>query len=469
MIFDSIKRINNPNRIWNSPLANSIKYTAIVTVIAFFVLFFLYSAISLVINSDSVVIFTALISIGISIAIFEKWSLIQRKNSKFSLTFVIASEWSGDTPLILSVPQQGFTASFNKKSDFEYWLRRHIDLQEGLLGKLRQDDTSPPFLRGWIEWQLRELQQCTTELRDKEYSKAATHIEGLVEQGFLFQEETPAGSFVLQQRDDQTVGLQMLAATMFFKIPSLVDEGFEREALQRKFEVLNWQEDLQLSGESRVLYELSINTSRTLAEISQKSRELEVLKAGLEQALEKAIRTLELKPAANRWQRSARLSSLLALIGLLPFLMLLIGLPLAVWLNWQEVSAAVAALFYAEDEKTRVAIALWTKFFTDAPWATFVFVTVPVLLFAWTLKHFSRIFVQNMNLASDAGRRAALADVYTRIVSDPDLNKDGNRVTDEQKKIIFEAMFRPRDARHTDDGIDHSPVEKLIEKLKDKD
>ena len=379
-----------------------------------------------------------------------------------------AKSWSGSGHLVLSAASQGISRTYETAAEFKNALEEIQAAIKNMERDLLSDDSTPEFLKAWLVWQWEQLEHCRLTLQDRKYTEAATGFQDLLESGSLFHLETPAGQFELRDRGARDIPLQMLAAYMFFEVPEVAKTSLGDRKHSPKADIFVWCPELKDGGESRVLYELLLNSGRALTELTQRTRELERLKGELEQALINARKTLQLKPAANRWKDSAQLSSFLAFVGLMPFLLLLIGVPLALVWNWADVSATVSAVFYAEDEKTRAAIALWTKFFTDAPWATFVFVTVPVLLFAWTLKHFSRIFVQNMNLATDAGRRAALADVYTRIVSDPELNADGNAITDEQKKIIFEAMFRPRDPRHTDDGIDHTSLDKVIDKMKGK-
>jgi hypothetical protein len=345
----------------------------------------------------------------------------------------------------------------------------HIEIRD--LKFEGQEAGAPDFVLNALESHAFEVNRIRDQIQEGEF-EAAVEYEQLLEDGAICHPKSTVGTFIYgsdtkHSEGGRTLPLRLLALLMFFKSETSEDRYEALSTAENLAEFYKWEPSLAENGQTKVLYELSLNTGHALADINRSRDEIETLKAELQQALINARSTLKLMPAANRWRRSAQISGLLALLGLAPFLLLLVGVPLAAYFNWDTVSENIATIFYAKDQDTKDAIGTWKDFFKDAPWATFVFVTVPVLMFAWTLKHFSRIFVQNMNLASDAGRRAALADVYTRIVSDPELNREDNRITDKQKEIIFEAMFRPRDPRHTDDGIDHSLVEKIIDKAKD--
>jgi len=380
-----------------------------------------------------------------------------------------ADHWNGKGAVKITAPSQGIFDIFANAKE----LSRHLDQTSLEIRDLKfeaEHANAPAFITTALEGHASNVEHISDEIDTGEHGAAADY-EKLLEDAAICHPKSTIGTFIYGAdtkyvKEDGTLQLRLLALTMFFKTET-TEDTYQALSSRENYDALYaWAPDLKDGGQFRVLYELSLNTGRALAEINREKDEIKALKNDLQQALDNARATLKLKPAANRWQRSARISSLLALIGLAPFLFLLLGVPWVVWANWGEVSATISTIFHAADPETKAAIATWQGFFKDAPWATFVFVTVPVLMFAWTLKHFSRIFVQNMNLASDASRRAALADVYTRIVSDPDLNQESNRITDEQKKIIFEAMFRPRDPRHTDDGIDHSPIEKIVATVK---
>lgn len=382
-----------------------------------------------------------------------------------------ANRWDRVGPLRIFAPSQGLNLIYPNSNALKDDLTKTYSAIFEFKRQAEDIDISD-FLIKVLENHLTKVSKILDRLEDEDF-KAAERYEFLLEQGAICHPKSTVGTLVYasdsdRKDDSRSFGFRLLAFIMFFKVEN-EDLSFEpladTETLEEFFAKFP---NLRETGQFRVLYELSLTASRSLAEINREKDEIQSLKSELEQALANARATLKLKPAANRWQRSARISSILALVGLAPFLFLLIGVPWALWANWADVGTALSTLFHAATPETRDAIRTWQGFFKDAPWATFVFVTVPVLMFAWTLKHFSRIFVQNMNLASDASRRAALADVYTRIVSDPDLNREGNAITDDQKKIIFEAMFQPRDPRHTDDGIDHTPMEKAVAMVKDK-
>lgn len=66
------------------------------------------------------------------------------------------------------------------------------------------------------------------------------------------------------------------------------------------------------------------------------------------------------------------------------------------------------------------------------------FITLPTLGFAWTLRHISRIVVQNLALQADAQLRGTIANTYTALTSQ-------NQSTPAELAIALNALFRPID------------------------
>jgi len=114
------------------------------------------------------------------------------------------------------------------------------------------------------------------------------------------------------------------------------------------------------------------------------------------------------------------------------------------------------------DQQTEAHLRVWMDLLSKAPIVATVVLSAPLLLFAWILRHFSRLFVRNLYLAADAGNRAAMADVYTRMIA------HGAAFTHEQQTIIVQSLFSARlDDRHAD-GVPSSPVEQVIDLAKGK-
>lgn len=379
-----------------------------------------------------------------------------------------ASGWTNENLFEIRAVQQGLGKALYSKDELQRWL----DSTEKSIHRL-YDETRKSRAPNFIIEALSNMHSDFISVRDmfeRNPRKSHEFLRSMIDSNILCIPDSQLGAFIYNTDtatvpDYKNLPDRLLCYVLFFSAKI----GGEIQPLNQHLDsFFEKYEHLRITGTSKVLFDLSINSAAGISKLDEELKKAYLLQRELNQALVNARTKLKLVPASRRWQRSARLSSVLAFIGLVPFLLMLVGLPTLLWLNWRSISSVFVQFIYTQDQAEIAAIERWQNFFTNAPWATFVFVTVPALLFAWILKHFSRIFIQNMNLASDAGRRAALVDVYSRIVSDPDLNKDGSSITDEQKKIIFEAIFRPRDPRHTDDGIDHLSFEKVVQTVKGK-
>jgi hypothetical protein len=73
--------------------------------------------------------------------------------------------------------------------------------------------------------------------------------------------------------------------------------------------------------------------------------------------------------------------------------------------------------------------------------------TIPAVLYGWVLKNLSRILIQTMNLADDAGHRRALAITWLGLVAEKKLAP-----SDEDRVLVLNALFRPVPPHAQDDG-----------------
>ncbi len=87
-------------------------------------------------------------------------------------------------------------------------------------------------------------------------------------------------------------------------------------------------------------------------------------------------------------------------------------------------------------------------------------ITAPALLYAWMLRQVSRIYTRSFDLAVDAKHRKALATTYLGLAENTKLG-----VTQTDRAIVLQALFRPQPPNTSDDG----PPMGLIELLKSKE
>jgi hypothetical protein len=207
-------------------------------------------------------------------------------------------------------------------------------------------------------------------------------------------------------------------------------------------------------GDAQVLFDVTV---RALGRQQEASLHLLRQREQFESYLEAAEVRSQLGPAAARWRSKARWHALGVCIGIAPFILLLV-LPIVFYNEIGKFSYQL----WAMDQETEAHLKAWGEFFAKAPIAATLFLTVPMLLFAWVLRHFSRLFVRNLNLAADAGNRAAMADVYSRMIA------QGAGFTPEQQTIIVQSLFASQsDDRHTD-GVPSNALEQILNLVKPK-
>lgn len=91
----------------------------------------------------------------------------------------------------------------------------------------------------------------------------------------------------------------------------------------------------------------------------------------------------------------------------------------------------------------------------------------PVILLAaipviWVMRHISRMFVENINDHRDASLRATMTETYLALANMP-----VPQVSDTERAIILQALFRPSSAQTSDEGVPH-PLVDLIANIKSK-
>jgi Family of unknown function (DUF6161) len=84
-------------------------------------------------------------------------------------------------------------------------------------------------------------------------------------------------------------------------------------------------------------------------------------------------------------------------------------------------------------------------------------ISAPALFYAWFLKNISRVYIQTLGIADDAAHRNALAITYLGLVENEKVS-----ITDQERAIIMNALFRPVPSQ----GIDDGPPSGLMELIK---
>ena len=84
---------------------------------------------------------------------------------------------------------------------------------------------------------------------------------------------------------------------------------------------------------------------------------------------------------------------------------------------------------------------------------SFIFFAVPIAAISWTLKHISRVFVQSLAVANDAGLRKALVFTYLSI------HRNVGQLDKEDRRLILNALFRPGPDEPRDEGVPLALIE----------
>jgi hypothetical protein len=147
------------------------------------------------------------------------------------------------------------------------------------------------------------------------------------------------------------------------------------------------------------------------------------------------------EPAAF-WQRKALVKNALAMGWLTVFAILAVAPVVIAVKNWAVLGPAFRDLTGNGSSFSLTSLAV---------------VTIPALLYGWLLKNVSRLFIQHMNLADDAGHRRALAITWLGMVAEEKF-----QLSKEERALVLNAMFRPIPPHSQEDG----PPSGLLELIK---
>ncbi|KAA1181200.1 hypothetical protein FP026_12810 [Rhizobium tropici] len=142
---------------------------------------------------------------------------------------------------------------------------------------------------------------------------------------------------------------------------------------------------------------------------------------------------LVLQGPSRHWQKVASTANRYAFFALVAFVVLLAAPALLIALEWSAVSGYIDHVL----DITKGTISV----------ASLVVFTVPVLAYGWLLKHVSRIFAQNLLIASDAEHRRVMAITFLGLAKRKSVG-----IAEQDRALILNALFRPAPTSPQEEG-----------------
>ncbi len=160
--------------------------------------------------------------------------------------------------------------------------------------------------------------------------------------------------------------------------------------------------------------------------VDEKTRELDELHELYE-------KHLILQGPSRHWQKVASVGNRYAFLSLVTFVFLLAAPTALIAVKWSAVSGYIDHVL----DITKGTISV----------ASLVVFTVPVLAYGWLLKHVSRIFAQNLLIASDAEHRRVMAITFLGLAKRKSVG-----IAEQDRALILNALFRPAPTSPQEEG-----------------
>jgi len=184
-----------------------------------------------------------------------------------------------------------------------------------------------------------------------------------------------------------------------------------------------------LLGLETALRELSNRETASREYMAELKAELDTRRSEIALLEKTYSEKLKLEAPANYWSQIASRSSWAAAGWLFLFVGTVVGVAYYLVQWWADLSGTLSS------------------FLKDAGVGGVAFISIIALGLGWILKHFSRGFVQNMQAAADARHRKVMVMTYLGLAKD-----EGTQITDAERALILNALFRPAPPHTADDG-----------------
>ena len=93
---------------------------------------------------------------------------------------------------------------------------------------------------------------------------------------------------------------------------------------------------------------------------------------------------------------------------------------------------------------------------SSIPWALLLFLGIPGFLILWLLRISSRVFFTNLALFNDAKERVSMINTFLALM------EDHEKVKEEDRFLILQAIFRHSSASSNDDAVPQHWISQIL-------
>jgi hypothetical protein len=208
--------------------------------------------------------------------------------------------------------------------------------------------------------------------------------------------------------------------------------GDVRRQLTQSSGVLRRLETREKALETELSEQLAKNDANALSDRDRYDKWFAEKEKLLEETRDTYHKHVQTAEAAKFWRHKTWISTGIAWAAFIAFGAMV---SFAFWLGFTNLDAIKTYVASLASDNSTVSL------------TPVVVITVPVLAYAWVLRHLSRVFIQNLTIADDAAYRRLMTMTFLGLTNDP---KSG--VTQAERAIILNALFRPAPPNPTEDG-----------------
>ncbi len=350
---------------------------------------------------------------------------------------------------VILCPEQGVSIGFDNKPEFKKWIQGELDFWVTNVGTFNQLIVVSIGLDPQIGTFYQTIWQ--TSLNRIETMRSVSDLSALADEigknaknyGMLFS-SSPIMVDAIQLHQQGDVQSATLSICIHTKLHHVKNANVQRELGLARYLTYG---NLHSTGFKHSLAAQILRNDITKLH-EENAVELENSR-GLYQTSEQELKRvnalfrtkLGLEAPASYWTSMKRWAVFQWIVWLIVFVCLIAAPFVLVWFNWVEFD-------------------LWFKqLITDGGGSfsvtALVVVTIPVVAYGWVLKHVSRLFVRAVDNSADAKFRSMFATTFLSLADQTDT------LTQEDKAIVLNALFRPPANGSRDDGPPAGVVELL--------